>query len=123
MDSGAGGAAEAGTGKILVELGLPGMLICLWLMFVLARRLLTIFRQLAQSDETLFYYAVSFFAMIVANVMTFVVATQIYSDPFVLIVLGMIAGFLFAICRVGTMKVSRVVELSPGVLMPVNRRT
>jgi len=123
MASDAGGAAEAGTGKILVELGLPGMLICLWLMFVLARRLLTIFRQLAQSDETLFYYAVSFFAMIVANVMTFVVATQIYSDPFVLIVLGMIAGFLFAICRVGTMKVSRVVELSPGVLMPVNRRT
>lgn len=102
LNTGASYAAEAGTGMIMVELGVPGVIVVLVLLFVATRRILAILKRLAHSNEKLFYFAVSLFAMLVANGMTFLVATQLFSDPFVLIVLGLMAGFLFAICQAET---------------------
>lgn len=113
IESGASGAAEAGTGMIVVELGVPGALVLLWLVVAMARRLFSIFERLARNDEKLLYYAVSFFALLVANMGTFLNATQIYSDPFVLVVLGLIAGFLIWACRNGTSHYRATTERTP----------
>ena len=52
-------------------------------------------------DEGFLYYAASFVAFLVANAATFAVATQVYGDLFVLIVLGLVTGMLFAVMMGG----------------------
>lgn len=96
-----GGSAEAGLGFIIVELGLPGVLAMLWLMFFLVRRLWQGLRLLAWVHPPLVIYAVSFVALLIANLATFGVAVQLYSDYVVLITLGLTAGMLFALINAG----------------------
>ncbi len=93
----AGGAAEAGLGKIVVELGIPGALALLWLVGSLTIRLWRSMYLLAQAHEKLLFYGASFLAFLLANIATFTVATQVYGDPFVLIILGTVAGMLFSV--------------------------
>jgi hypothetical protein len=99
--SAVGGTAEAGLGKIIIELGVPGALIILWLLYSLARRLWRGFTLLARVSDRLSYYAISFAALLIANIATFTVATQVYGDHCVLIVLGLVAGMLFSLAQVG----------------------
>ncbi len=96
-----GGSSEAGLGKIVVELGIPGAMVILWLLYRIARRLWEGFRLLAQVSESLSYYAVSFAALLIANIATFTVATQVYGDHAILIVLGLVAGMLFSLGMAG----------------------
>lgn len=96
-----GGAAEAGLGRIVIELGIPGALIILLLLYCLAWRLWRGFVILARVSDRLSYYAVSFAALLIANIVTFTVATQVYGDHYVLIVLGLVAGMLFALVQFG----------------------
>ncbi|MBK8640015.1 MAG: hypothetical protein IPN92_17680 [Chromatiaceae bacterium] len=96
-----GGAAEAGLGKIVIELGIPGALVILWLLYRIARRLWEGFRLLAQASESLSYYAASFAALLIANIATFTVATQVYGDHAILILLGLVAGMLFSLAMAG----------------------
>ena len=96
-----GGAAEAGLGFIIVELGLPGVLAMVWLMFLLVRRLWQGLRLLAWVNPPLLVYAVSFAALLMANLATFGVAVQLFSDYAVLITLGLTAGMLFALIDAG----------------------
>ncbi len=95
------GATEVGLGLILVELGLPGLLVILWLTLLLVRRLWWGLWILAGVNPSLPTYAVSFLALLVANAATFGTATQLYSDYVVLITLGLIAGMLFAVVYAG----------------------
>lgn len=99
--SAAGGAGEAGVGKIILELGLPGFALIVALLYFMARRVWSLLRVLAQYDQRLLIYAVSFSALLVANVATFTVATQLYGDPLVLVILGLVAGLLFSTLYVG----------------------
>lgn len=96
-----GGASEAGLGLIIIELGVPGAAIILWLLYAIARRLWRGFALLARISNRLSYYAVSFAALLIANIATFTVATQVYGDHCVLIVLGLVAGTLFALVQFG----------------------
>lgn len=96
-----GGSAEAGMGFIIVELGLPGLLAMGWLMFLLVRRLWRGLRMLARVNEQWLLYAVSFASLLIANLATFGVAVQLYSDYVVLITLGMVAGMLFTLVSAG----------------------
>lgn len=96
-----GGAAEAGLGKIVIELGIPGALVILWLLYRIARRLWEGLRLLAQASESLSYYAASFAALLIANIATFTVATQVYGDHAILILLGLVAGMLFSLAMAG----------------------
>ena len=96
-----GGAAEAGLGFIIVELGLPGVLAMVWLMFLLVRRLWQGLRLLAWVNPPLLVYAVSFAALLMANLATFGVAVQLFSDYAVLITLGLTAGMLFTLVSAG----------------------
>lgn len=96
-----GGSAESGLGMIIVELGAPGVVVMLWLLFNLASRIWKGLRMLRFVNERLLVYAVSFVALLLANLATFGVATQLYSDHVVLIVLGLVAGMLFALVNAG----------------------
>jgi hypothetical protein len=90
------GAAEGGLGKVTMELGLPGLIVVGWLLIALGKH---VGRQLAETARLSQQHArVGFglLAFLVANAATFSVATQAYSDLFVLLILGWCLGFLFA---------------------------
>jgi len=92
-----GGSSESGLGMFMVELGAAGLLATMWLLFVIGRSLIRNLRRLAALDSQLFFYQAAFLSFLFANLMTFVVATQIYGDYFVLIILGTVAGFVVRI--------------------------
>jgi hypothetical protein len=89
--------AEGGLGKVTMELGLPGLFMVAWVLIALGKH---IGRQLAATARLSQQHArVGFglLAFLVANAATFSVATQAYSDLFILLILGWCLGFLFAL--------------------------
>lgn len=90
------GPAEGGLGKITMELGVPGLFMVLWALVALGkhlRRQLAATAKLSAQHARMAYGLVAFLA---ANAATFSVATQAYSDLFVLLILGWCTGFLLA---------------------------
>jgi hypothetical protein len=89
-------AAEGGLGKVAMELGVPGLFVGLWLLVALAKHLqrqLTVLAKVSPQHARMAYGLIAF---LVANAATFSVATQAYSDLFVLLILGWCLGFLLA---------------------------
>ncbi len=95
----AGGSGEGGLGKIMVELGLPGLLVAFWLIFAMARYISISIKLSSQSfvPESLMPLMLGIAGILLVNVLTFAVATQVYGDMFILILIGLLAGFLFAL--------------------------
>lgn len=94
-----GGAAEAGGGKLIVELGLIGLIVILLLLgrlFIHFRRL---FLVVSKRYVSLTTYIAGVFAILAANIATFMVATQVFGDAFILLLLGFFVGFLFVFER------------------------
>ena len=90
------GAAEGGLGKITMELGVPGLLLMLWLLVAFARyvrRVLTVTTRSSLPHARLAYGLV---ALLVAKVASFSVAAPVYSDLFVLLIMGWLVGFVLA---------------------------
>ena len=96
-----GGSAEAGLGMIIVELGLAGLVAMIWLLYCLTTRMWAGLRMLARINVRWMIYGASFAAFLIANLATFGVAVQLYSDYVVLILLGLVAGMLFALVSAG----------------------
>jgi hypothetical protein len=92
-----GGSSESGLGFLMVELGLLGVLVVLWLLFAISRSIFGNLRKMAAMSDRLLLYQVSLLSFLFANLMTFTVATQIYGDYFVLLILGTVAGFVVRI--------------------------
>jgi hypothetical protein len=92
-----GGSGESGLGKLMVELGVAGVLIVLTLLVLVGVRIIKNLQQVARMSGLHLVHQVSFIAFIFANLMTFTVATQLYGDFFILILLGTVAGFIFQI--------------------------
>lgn len=89
-------ASEGGLGKIAMELGVPGLLAAVWILYKLAgylRRELEVLAKVSPQHARIAFGLLSF---LIANVATFAVATQAYSDLFVLLILGWSLGFLLA---------------------------
>ena len=95
----AGGAGEGGLGKVMAELGLPGLVAIAWLMSSIAVYLNKGLLLSAQTfvPQQIMPMMLGISAMLGVNVLTFSVATQVYGDVFILILLGLLAGFLFAL--------------------------
>jgi hypothetical protein len=89
-------AAEGGLGKVAMELGVPGLFVGLWLLVALAKHLQRQLATLAKVSPQHARMAYGLIAFLVANAATFSVATQAYSDLFVLLILGWCLGFLLA---------------------------
>ena len=101
------GVAEGGLGKVAMELGVPGLIVIGWLMVAFGRHLreqLAIVTSLSVQHTRI---AFGMLAFIVANIATFSVATQAYSDPFILLLLGLSVGFLLAMAPLSLAETAR----------------
>ena len=91
-----GGAGEGGLGKITLDLGLPGIPIFLWILYSFAKQIWVRLEVLSRTSRQHATMAFGFAGLIAANVATFAVATQVFGDVFVLLMLGWSVGFLLA---------------------------
>jgi hypothetical protein len=89
-------ASEGGLGKIAMELGVPGLAAVAWMVYCLGRYLRRELAVLAKLSPQHARLAFGFLSFLIANIATFAVATQAYSDLFVLLILGWSLGFLLA---------------------------
>ncbi len=92
-----GYAAEGGLGKVLAELGVPGLAVLLWIAaagFGSLKRMLALVNRGDPARARLIFGAVAFLA---SNSVEFMTAHQIFGDPFVLLILGWVAGFLLTL--------------------------
>lgn len=90
------GAAEGGLGKITMELGVPGLMVALWLLVAFVRHIGRLLQGVAQKSRHHANFAFGLVAFLAANVAAFSVATQAFGDLFVLLTLGWAMGFLLA---------------------------
>lgn len=90
------GSGESGVGKVLVELGLPGVLLLAWLTWALIRLYMRILQRLPDASSSYGLLNMGLLAFVFANIPVFAVASQIYGDPFVLSLIGLSAGFVLA---------------------------
>jgi hypothetical protein len=87
-----GGSAEAGAGKLYVELGLAGFVAIIWLVLNLWRHFKRLLSKISASvlrDTTIY---AGLLAAILANAVTFFAATQLFGDMFVMLMLGLLVG-------------------------------
>jgi hypothetical protein len=91
-----GGAGEGGLGKITAELGVPGLVITLWFVVAALRCGWHVLIFVSQRSAAVARLAYGLVAFLVANLAVFFVATQLFGDLFVLLLLGLVAGFFLA---------------------------
>lgn len=99
-----GGAAEGGLGRVMAELGVPGLLLMLWVGIATGRyvwRIATVLRRAPPEYSRLGYGLIAFLG---ANVPVFITAHQVYGDPFVLIILGLALGSVIAMPRMAELQ-------------------
>ena len=90
------GAAEGGLGKITMELGVPGLLLFLWLLVAFVRYIRKLLEVTTRTSPQHARTAYGLVAFLVANMAAFSVATQAFGDLFVLLLIGWTVGFLLA---------------------------
>jgi hypothetical protein len=95
-----GAAAEGGFAKVLAELGVPGLVLLLWLAISLARYLWSVLSVIKEGDPQLSKLAFGLLAFLVTNGFVYAIAHQVFGDPFVLIILGFFLGFVMAMPRI-----------------------
>ena len=96
-DAGVAGVAEGGLGKITLELGVLGLCIIGWFGILLFRHFWQIMRAASRHSLRIGRLSFGLFSFLVANLATFSVATQAYSDFFILLILGWTLAFLLAV--------------------------
>jgi hypothetical protein len=92
-----GRASEGGLGKVVAELGVPGLIMLLVMGVGVAFHLWTIAREASRGGHRRAHYAYGMIAFGFANAVMFAVAHQIFGDPLVLYVIGLVLGMTFAI--------------------------
>jgi hypothetical protein len=97
-----GVAAEGGLAKVLAELGIPGLVLLLWLVVSLVRYLWSIIVYVKDKDSLRTKLAYGLLAFLVSNAFVYVIAHQVFGDLFVLVLLGFFLGFVLAVPRVQT---------------------
>jgi hypothetical protein len=113
-----GGAGEGGLGKITIELGVPGLFVLGWIAILGLRQMLQILRFASRYSTRIARISFGLLGFLVANVAGFSVATQAYSDVFILLILSWILAFLLAVPalverEVRARQVASFEELSP----------
>lgn len=90
-------AAEGGVGKIVAELGVPGLMFVIWLGLAFALVFWKAARASSRGTRGRAYFAYGCLAFMIPNAMTFTIGHQIFGDPLVLTVMGIVAGFLLSL--------------------------
>jgi hypothetical protein len=91
------GAAEGGLGKIMLELGVPGLVLIAWLSYAILHYVNQTLNYVAAKSAAHARLGYGLVAFLAANAAAFAVATQAYGDVFILLCLGWSAGFLLAL--------------------------
>jgi hypothetical protein len=91
-----GGAGEGGLGKITAELGVPGLLVAVWLGVAALWYGWQVLLFCSRRSAAVTRLACGLVALLVANFAVFFVATQVFGDLFVLLSLGLVSGFFLA---------------------------
>ncbi len=88
-----GSAAEGGLGKILAELGVPGLLLLCLLGFALGKYIVVVCRSV-RTDREVATVSFAITGFLAANAIVFTTAHQIFGDVTVLVILGLLLGML-----------------------------
>jgi hypothetical protein len=91
------GADESGLGKIAGELGIPGLVVIAFLLYRLAHYVRNLLLYVSRVDRNLTVISCGLVSFAVGNAFAFIAATQLFGDPFVLLMLGWSMGFVLAI--------------------------
>jgi len=85
----------------MVELGLPGLFVTFWLAVSAARYLFRIIElsALPGLDSRFLVITLGCVTFLAVNLLTFSVATQLYGDLFVLLILGTVVGLVLSMPR------------------------
>lgn len=94
-----GGAAEGGVAKIVAELGLPGLVLFLWLGAIGVRHVWRIARLVSRGVGVQAGYTYGLIGFLFGNALTFTIGHQVFGDPLVLYLIGLAIGFLLAMPR------------------------
>jgi hypothetical protein len=89
------GWQEGGLGKLMAELGLPGLFVVALLGWALLRMMMRI-TAVDDVPGTTQLIRVGLFAMVIANIGNFLASAQAYSDPVLTLMTAFIVGCLFA---------------------------
>ena len=93
-----GSSAEGGLGKVTAELGVPGLVVVLFLAVAVGRHLWRLARASGRGGGyRRARYAYGLIAFLFANAVMYAVAHQIYGDPLVLYILGLVIGMALTI--------------------------
>lgn len=99
-----GGAAEGGIGKVLAEIGVPGLTLFLWVAVKIFKYFWKLIKQFSRGDPYHARLMYGIISLLAANSAVFVTAHQVFGDPFVLLVIGWVLGFAFALPALREMK-------------------
>lgn len=89
-------AAEGGFGKIAAELGLAGVTLFAMIIVLIGLLYWRILGKLRFAPPSYSLLNLGLLSFLAANLPNFAVASQAYGDPFILIILGVSAGFVLA---------------------------
>lgn len=116
-DSSVGLVAEPGAGRIAAELGLFGLVIAGWLVARLGGELRYRVGALARREPEVAKLGLGLLSLLLANTLIFVTASQIFGDPFVYLMLGIMAGAVIGLVD-GTVEVMAIARRSRGDMTP-----
>lgn len=88
-----GAAAEGGLGKVLAELGVPGLILLAWIMTAAVRYIWKAADKV-RGDENVAALSYGVLAFLMANAIVFTTAHQIFGDVNILTILGLLLGVL-----------------------------
>jgi hypothetical protein len=92
-----GFVSEGGGGRLILELGIPGMVILGVILVLMGMVLLRNFRLLKQLPQSTSALLMGLMSFALANVPAFFSAAQLYGDPFVLILMSLSLGSFLAV--------------------------
>jgi hypothetical protein len=92
-----GYSAEGGLAKVMAELGIPGLILLMWMFVGLGQYFWAIVHYVKNVNLDRAVLTYGLIAILVGNVAVFITAHQIYGDPLVLILLGFIIGFVMSV--------------------------
>ncbi|MBX2823216.1 MAG: hypothetical protein KTR33_00715, partial [Gammaproteobacteria bacterium] len=86
--------AEGGLGKLVIELGLLGLFAVLFVLVAFSLYLWRVMQYVSARGGSYGYICYGMIAILLANLAHFTVASQVFSDPLVLILLGLFTGII-----------------------------
>jgi hypothetical protein len=100
---------ESGLGKVVGELGVPGLIVFLIFGYIVVNASLVAVRASAHVPR-MEVLGTCLFAILMANAGCFIVAIQVYGDPFISYLMGLLTGCLFSMKRLGASLEAKAVQ-------------